>query len=259
MRFLIYTYLFFSVIFVLASCSDKQYQALFEKKELMTDSLSRKAATPIVDYRIQPQDILQIRNLQRLSYIVDVPGNSGISSGGGSSADATFQVEEDGNVALPVIGHVQVEGLTRVEATKKIEDLYRAVLLKDPIIELKIINLKVTILGEIKAQGNYPLIKDRTTLVEMIGEAGGLTDRANESDVRIIRGTKNSPEVKQFDLGDISSISDPAAILHNGDIIYIAENKRAVRVDKLSTFSVILQPALIVLNTALIIFTLAHH
>jgi polysaccharide export outer membrane protein len=258
MRFLIYSYFFFSVALILTSCSGKQYQALFEKKEKMADSLSQKAAAPVVDYRIQPQDILQIRNLQRLSYIVDVPANSGSPVGGGTSQDATFQVEEDGNVALPVIGRVQVADLTRVEATKKIEDLYRAVLLKDPIIELKIINLKVTILGEIRSQGNYPLIKDRTTLVEMIGEAGGLSDRADETDVRIIRGTKNDPEVKRFDLSNISSITDPAAILHNGDIIFIAENKRAVRVDKLSTFSVILQPALIIINTALIIFTLAH-
>jgi len=201
-----------------------------------------------------------VRNLQNMQYIVG-DMSSGGGSGGSSSVSTgqTYQVEEDGNVALPVIGRVPVVGLTRIEAAQKIEALYREKLLKDPIIEVKIVNLKVTILGEIKTQGNFPLVKDRTTLVEMIGEAGGLTDKANEQNVKIIRGNSNNPKVTIIDLSNIKSISDPATILQNGDIIYIAQNKRAVRNDKLLNFSTILQPALILFNTALIIFTLAHN
>jgi polysaccharide export outer membrane protein len=150
-------------------------------------------------------------------------------------------------------------GLTRIEAQKKIEDLYRKTLLKDPIIELKINNLKVTIFGEAKAQGNFPLTKDRTTLIEMLGEAGGLTDRANETNIKIIRGTQKNPQVTEIDLSNIQSINDPRAILQNGDIIYIAQNKRAVRNDKIQNFSSIFQPALLLFNTALIIVTLIRH
>jgi polysaccharide export outer membrane protein len=259
MRFLAFTIPFLGILFVLTSCSNKQYQSLFEQKSGVKDSLVQQPLLSNFTYRIKPQDILQIRNLQSVKYIVDeAPSNEGNTSGGNAAAGQTFQVDDDGTVALPVIGHVNVAGLTRTEAAKLIEGLYRKSLLKDPIIELKIVNLKVTLLGEIKGQGNYPLTKDRTTLVEMIGEAGGLTDKANETNVEIIRGDQANPQVTLINLRNIQSINDPRAILQNGDIIYIAQNKRAVRNDHLQNLSVITQPVLLLLNTALIIFTLSH-
>ncbi|WP_426584564.1 polysaccharide biosynthesis/export family protein [Mucilaginibacter sp. R-33] len=247
------------ILFLLTSCSSKQYQYLFEQKNNVTDTISKASDVAISPYRIKTQDILQIRNLQSIKYIVDeAPSTNAGGGGGGGTAGQTFQVEDDGTVALPVIGHVKVAGLTRPEAAKQIEGLYRTNLLKDPIIELKIINLKVTMLGEIKGQGNYTLTKDRTTLVEMIGEAGGLTDKANEANVKIIRGDQKNPQVTEINLRDIQSINDPRAILQSGDVIYIAQNKRTVRNDKLQNLSVITQPVLLLLNTALIIFTLSH-
>jgi polysaccharide export outer membrane protein len=145
-----------------SSCSYKQNQILFEKRASVVDTVLQKTA--IVSYRIQPQDILQVRNLQNLKYIVDeVPSATGIANGLTAAQGQTFQVEEDGTVALPAIGHVQVAGLTRTQATKLIEDLYRKNLLKDPIIELKVVNLKVTLLGEVKSPGNFPIVKDNTT------------------------------------------------------------------------------------------------
>src|SRR5258708_5406883 len=161
-------------------------------------------------------------------------------------------------VALPVLGRVPVAGLTRAEAAKQIEDLYRKNLLKDPIIELKIINLKVTILGEIKSQGNFPLIKDKTNLIEIIGEAGGLSESANEKNIKIIRGDPKNPQITEIDLSKIKTLADPRIILQNNDIIYIAQNKRAVKNDQLQNFSTTISPILIVFNTALIIYTFIH-
>jgi polysaccharide export outer membrane protein len=169
-----------------------------------------------------------------------------------------YQVEEDGTVALPVIGHIAVTGLTRGQAAKLIEDLYRKNLLKDPIIEVKITNLKVTLLGEFKGQGNFPLVKDKTTLVEMIGEAGGLSDRANETNIKIIRGDQRNPQVTYINLRDIQSINDPRAILQNGDIIYASQNKRSIRNENLQNVSTLTQPILLLLNTALVILSFSH-
>ncbi|SDT52891.1 polysaccharide export outer membrane protein [Mucilaginibacter mallensis] len=268
-RFLIFTYLVFGTILILTSCSYKQDQILFEQRASLANTPKPKDSTALDSYRIKPQDILQIRNLQNMSYIVGDMGSqaasptttasaSPSSSSTSPSQGQTYQVEVDGSVALPVIGHIPVAGLTRIEASNKIEALYREKLLKDPIIELKIVNLQVTMLGEIKTQGNYPLVKDRTTLVEMIGEAGGLTDKANEKNIKIIRGNPKQPEITEVDLGSITSLSNPATILQNGDIIYIAENKRAVKSDKLQSFSTVIQPFLLLVNTALIIFTLTR-
>ncbi|WP_165852097.1 polysaccharide biosynthesis/export family protein [Mucilaginibacter terrenus] len=236
---------------------------MFQNKSATTVLHDTSAASkfPVKStYRIQPRDILQIRNLQNIKYIVDdvAQSSSGVSGSGTAGQGQTFEVDEDGTVALPAIGHIAVSGLTRVEATRKIEGLYRKELLKDPIIELKITNLKVTILGESVAQGNFPLLKDNTTLVEMIGQAGGLTKSANEKNVKIIRGTGTNKSVTEIDLSDISSISDPRAILQNGDIIYIAQNKRAIRSDKLQNINTYAQPVTLLLSTALIIYSLSR-
>jgi len=258
MRQIIFLYLILVPFFICTSCSNKQYQALFQEKKSFSDSSTQRRSVVVNAYRIKSQDLLQIRNLQDIKYIVnDAPVNAN-TSGGNASQGETFQVEEDGTVALPALGRFQVAGLTRVEAQKLVEELYRKNLLKDPIIELKIVNLKVTILGEIKGQGNYILTKDKTTLVEMIGQAGGLTDKANEKNIKIIRGTEKNPKVTEVDLNNIGSINDPDNILQSGDIIYVAQNKRAARNDNMQNLSGIVQPLLLFFNTALIIFTLVR-
>ena len=260
MRQLIFSYLILGAILICTSCSDKQYQALFQEKNAISDTLSQKNPLPLNEYHIKSQDILEIRNLQNSKSIVDLnpPTNATPSVGSATTQPETFQVEEDGTVALTGLGHVHVAGLTRFEAQKLIESLYHNALLKDPIIALKIVNLKVTILGEIRSQGNYALTKDKITLVELIGEAGGLTDKANEKNVKIIRGTEKNPKVIEIDLNSIRSINDPATILQSGDIIYVAQSRRAARSENLQNFSTLAQPVLILFNTVLILYTLIH-
>ncbi|MDB5143818.1 MAG: hypothetical protein JWQ66_2531 [Mucilaginibacter sp.] len=248
-------------ILTLTSCSFKQHQVLFQQLNPVSENVpagQEASGAGTSDYRIKSQDILQIRNLQSTRYIVDEAPVSITAGTANVSQGQTFQVDDDGTVTLPVIGHVPIAGLTRAEAAKQIEDLYRKNLLKDPIIELKIINLKVTILGEVKSQGNFPLVKDKTNLIEMLGEAGGLTDRSNEKNIKIIRGDPKNPQITEVDLSKISTLADPRIILQNNDIIYIAENKRAAKNDQLQNFSTTLSPILLVFNTALIIYTLIH-
>ncbi len=261
MRPIVFPLLLLSIVLLCSSCFRKQYQTLFQQKAALADTSMKKSTDTTAEYRIQAQDVLQIRNLQNSKNIIDLNPTTGTVSNSPESMISqgeTYMVENDGTVALTGLDRIKVAGLTRIEAQKYIESLYRQKFLKNPIIELKITTLKVTMLGEIRAQGNFPLIKDKTTLVEMIGQAGGLTQNANETNIKIIRGTQNKPKVTEIDLSNINSITDPNAILQNGDIIYIAQNKRAIRDNELQNFSTIFQPLILLFNTALIIFTLSH-
>ncbi len=247
------------LLVIFASCSKKQYQHLFEEKSALNDTLKQQNVTVPGLYRIKPQDLLEIKNVQNSKSIVDLNPSVG-SVSVQSSASVTTQgesylVEDDGTVGLTGLGRVQVAGLTRVEAQKKIETLYQEKFLKDPIIELKITNLAVTLFGEVKSPGNYSLVKDKTTLVQLLGVAGGLTPNANEKNIEIIRGDEKKPVVIKVDLSNIQSINDPKTILQSGDIVYVEENKRAVRNDNFLNLSQLIQPALLLFNTALIILT----
>jgi polysaccharide export outer membrane protein len=253
-------YLFAVFSFILASCSYKQDQVLFAQKGQMPDTTQLKSLANISNYQIKPQDILQITNMQNSKNIIDL--SAGVLATGGAAANPSslevYTVEEDGTISLTGIGRVQVAGLTRIQARKRIEELYSKDL-KQPLLEVKIINLKASIFGEVRSPGNLPLIKDRTTLVELIGEAGGLTEKADEKTIKIIRNNdQNNPRVEVIDLGNIKSLTDPRTLIQNGDVIYVAQNHKAVRNANISNFSILIQPALILLNTALIIFTLSR-
>jgi polysaccharide export outer membrane protein len=262
-RLLNYLPLFFTVtvlVVFLSSCSYKQNQGYFERN-------SREQQTPVkiddykpTEYKIKTGDILQVRNLQSIKLITDEASSTGVAdqgaSGSGSQA-LDYQVESDGTIALPVIGRVPVAGLSRLETSKKLDDLYRQNVLKNPIIEVKVINLKATLMGEVKKPGNYALLKDETTLMEILGEAGGLTEKGNEKKVKILRGGGlQGKQIIEVDLDDVAALSNPSTIIQNQDIIYVEQNRRAIRNDKINTITTFAQPALLLLNTALIILTL---
>ncbi len=244
----------------LGSCSYKQNQAYFEKNSKGVEATVKADNYQPATYKIKAGDILQIRNLQSIKLITDDASSAGMAdqsaSGSGSKA-LDYQVESDGTIALPVIGRIPVAGLSRLETSKKLDDLYRQNVLKNPIIEVKVINLKATLMGEVKKPGNYPLLKDETTLMEILGEAGGLTEKGNEKAVRIVRGEGlKSKQIIEVDLDDAASLSNPLTIVQNQDIIYVEQNRRTIRNDKLQSITTIAQPALLLLNTALIILTL---
>ncbi|WP_454803220.1 polysaccharide biosynthesis/export family protein [Mucilaginibacter phyllosphaerae] len=238
------------------SCSYRQNQLLFDT-HVANGNIQAVSVAPY-EYKIQTQDMLQMRNLQDIGYIVNIPaGNNTNNSGTSIPQPQTYQVENDSTVALPVLGKVKVAGLTKPEAALKIQHLYSQSI-KYPIIDLRVVNLKVSLFGEVKSPGSYPLISDKTNLIDMLAQAGGLTEKGDEKKIKIIRGGMTNPQVLLFDLNDFRTVSNPAIILQSQDVIYVAQNKRAIKNEKMQDFSTVVQPGLLFLNTALLIFTIAR-
>ena len=261
-RFLYITCSILGFLLFITSCSYKQNKAVITNKNQITDSvLIQNAISNIGNYRIKPQDILQIRNLQNSKTIVDLSpplSNAPATVGAASTQPETFQVEDDGTVALTGLGHVQVAGLTRLDAMRHIEDLYKAILV-NPIIDLKIVNLKVTVLGEVKSPGNYPLIKDRNTLIEMIGNAGGFTDVADQKDVKIYRGNQADTTVNKIALNNLNSIAGQRTVLQNDDVIIVAKSQKTLQKENLQNIVTTAQPFLILLSTILVVLSITKN
>jgi len=247
-------FLLFSIS-LLSSCATRYKDALFQSKtDFVTDTLKtiyvvNDHGPEDVYYRIKPTDILAIRNLQNNEF--------GAQGTGGQAAAASFSVEPDGTVMLPVIGKVEIAGLTRRGARQKIQDLYSKTLLKDPIIELMIINLKVTLLGEFAGKGNILLEKDNTTLVDILGQTGGLNAGANPENIKIIRGDRKNPEIIYVNLKNINTLGNPKLVLQNNDIIY-AEPKSTGFNQQIQTVMTYAQPILIFLNMFIVINSLTR-
>lgn len=266
-RILYTTYSILGLLLILASCTYKQTKAITSKNKPVNASVSdsvliKNAITNISNYRIQPQDVLQIRNLQNSKAIADltpVTSSSPANVGAVVTQPETFLVEDDGTVALTGLGHVQIAGLTRMEAMKYIEKLYKETLLKNPIIDIKIVNLKVTILGEVKAPGNYPLVKDRNTLIEMIGNAGGFTDVADQKDIKIYRGAQQDTSVAKIELNNLASIAAQRTIIQNNDVIVIGKNQKTLQKENLQNIITTAQPFLILLSTILVVLSITKN
>ncbi|PWS31669.1 polysaccharide biosynthesis/export family protein [Pedobacter paludis] len=249
---------------LLTSCAVRKQHTLFNSPtDIVTDTIKQVYVVNdqgISDayYKIKINDQLAIRNVQNFEFGANNNNTAGSATGGTNASVLSFQVETDGFVTLPAIGKVEVVGLTRREAALKIQDIYKQKLLKDPIIELTVINLKVTLLGEFGKQGNFLLERDNTTLIDIIGEAGGITKTADPKTLKIIRGDRNHPEIIYVNLNDINSLASKKLIMQNNDIVVLQQTKGQAISEKLQSANNIIQPLLVVINLAVLIFTLTR-
>lgn len=259
---------FLSISIALTSCAARKEHSLFNAPtDVVTDTIKQVYVVNdqgISDayYKIKVNDQLAIRNLQNKEFGATATSNSSTTSNQAASGSInntlSYLVDVDGKVNLPAIGKVEVLGLSRREAAIKIQDLYAKKLLRDPIIELSVVNLKVTLLGEFSKQGNFLLERENTTLIDIIGEAGGINKTADPKTLKIIRGDRSHPEIIYVNLNDINSLASKKLVLQNNDIIVLQQTKGAALSEKLTSVNNIVQPFLVVVNLAVLIFTLTR-
>jgi polysaccharide export outer membrane protein len=176
----------------------------------------------IYKVRIYPGDILSINvftiNMEAYPYL-STP-NERLGTDNRSAYEKGFLVNETGGIKLPLIGSVNLKGLTIAEATSFIENKFK-VFIDDPIITIKKLNFKVTVLGEVNKPGTYPILNERATLPEVLGLAGDLSQFADRKKLRIIREENGQREDFFVDLTDAKSLSPQSYYLHPDDIVYV--------------------------------------
>jgi polysaccharide export outer membrane protein len=141
-------------------------------------------------------------------------------------------LNEKGEIDLPLIGKIKLQGLNIREANLLLEGRYNK-FLHDPIIRLRVLSRKVTILGEVNAPGNYELDAVDKNLMEIVGEAAGFTDYADLSKVTIVRRKGNEQEKLHFDLTDEETLFMVDLTLRDRDLIYVPE-RRGKEADKVA-------------------------
>ncbi len=124
-----------------------------------------------------------------------------------------LMIDAAGELNLPQIGKVKVQGLTLKAAEEKLVPLY-AQYVQKPVLNLRLMSNQVTVLGEVRDAGNYLFHTDRARLVDMIGKAGGFTDFARTNQIKIIRST----EVMVIDL---TSSAANETMVNAQDVIYV--------------------------------------
>jgi polysaccharide export outer membrane protein len=137
-----------------------------------------------------------------------------------STNSAGYLVNTAGNIDMPVLGSVKAAGLTQ-DALQKFVTEKLSNYVKDPIVLVHFLQFKVNVLGEVKSPGVQKFDVDRVTLLDAIGAAGDLGDKAKREDITVIREEGGTRKVYKVDIRSGSLFQSPAYILQSNDIVYV--------------------------------------
>jgi polysaccharide biosynthesis/export protein len=224
--------LFGAVLLIISSCVPNRKIVYLQKDDvnrgssIPKDSVLRSHPMQIQEYRIQPLDILSIQFESLTSEEFDFfsksapavrTGGSNISS---NAALVGILVDVNGEVEYPVVGKISVAGLTIFEAQSKLQQI-AAQYLKDVVVRVRMLNFRYTLLGEVNGENTVVTNNPRLTMMEAIGQAGGLTELADRSNVKVIRQVGNESKVFYVDLLKEDYIESPFYYVQQNDVIIV--------------------------------------
>ncbi|PTS95820.1 hypothetical protein DBR11_20470 [Pedobacter sp. HMWF019] len=219
------------ICMLVASCASTKSVPYFQDVSLAEQSALANAA-PFSDPVILPDDILSIS-----IFTIDPASTAAVNQVspqqalGSSSAGAIGQqqisgylVDKKGEVELPVVGKIKLSGLTTYDA----RDVIRAKakdFFKDPTVQVRFANFKVTILGEVARPAAYTLPNEKVSILDALGLAGDLTIYGKRENVLLIRDNNGKKEFARFSLNSAKLFNSPYYYLKQNDVIYIEPNK----------------------------------
>ena len=153
----------FSAFIIFSSCTSQKKLVYFQ------GNLPQINSDSIYTLRIYPGDILSINiftiNSEAFPYL-SMP-NEKTASDSRSAYEKGYVVNDSGEVKLPLVGKINLKGLTISEATSLMEQRFHEYIL-DPIISIKKLNFKITVMGEVNRPGTYQILNERATLTEVL-------------------------------------------------------------------------------------------
>ena len=163
----------------------------------------------------------------QISQLFNLIGGTTGSSANDMSQDAYYYtVDSKGDIDFPVVGKIQVAGLTREEIAEKVrKSLVAASLVKDPTITVSLSNLHYSMMGEVAKPGQYAFEEEKVTILDAISKAGDLTIQGRRNDVMVLRQENGHQKIYKIDLCSGKDIfSSPAYYLQQNDVVYVTPN-----------------------------------
>lgn len=214
-------------LFLLSSCvTNRKFQMLqhndVNKSNLPTDSVFRSYMVEPFDYKVQTNDIVSVRFESLTPKDFDFLSNQTSGNPGGGIIGGALMfgdlVDEHGEIPFPVVGKTKVAGMTVFQiqdALQKLANQY----LESPTVKVRLLNFRVTFLGEVNREGVVIINNNRVTMLEAVGLAGGLTDLADKTNLKLIRQNGNNVEVVYLNLLDETFVKSPYYYVNQNDVI----------------------------------------
>lgn len=245
--------LFAGIILSFTSCGVNSY-VMFKSSdnEVITDNIP---IAPTEEYRLAKNDKISLKlYVEDGARVIDF--TAGISMDGNNmqmtrSTVLDYTVRPDGTVELPVVGLVELEGLSIIEAQEKLKVLYAENYI-DPFIQVEVTNRRVIVFpGSGGSAKVVPITNENTTLMEALALAGGITERGKAKMVKVMRQTEEGREVYQVDMSTIDGLIYADMIVQANDYIYVEPTKQLSR-----EFLKEVTPIISLISSAALIITL---
>nr|WP_293295400.1 polysaccharide biosynthesis/export family protein [Allomuricauda sp.] len=175
--------------------------------------------------KFKVDDLVSI-NVSTLDPEASAPFNlfRGAEEGGIRPEQVNYLVDKNGEIDFPVIGKIKIEGLSPSET----RDLLREKLkdyLKDPIINIRIRNFTITVLGSVNRPGTYPINGEQITIMEALGYAGDINIKGRRDNVMVIRDFDGTKVYNRINLNRKDALKSPVYYLTQNDVVYVEPNK----------------------------------
>lgn len=218
-------------LFVLFSCASRKEVVYYQN----IDGFGSQEKLNSYEIKIQPDDLLMIIvsaedpeiaapfNLKSIS--IQSPGKPDAATG--QQTMQLYLTDANGFIEFPVLGKLKVSGMSRSEVLSMLQQKI-GVYIKNPIINLRITNFKVSLQGEVNAPGTYTVASDRITLIEALSMAKDMTIYGKRDNVLIIRETDGLKTYNRVDLTQADFINSPFYYLAQNDVVYVEPNKTKI-------------------------------
>lgn len=199
-RFKLKLFLALLVSVIIVSCVPQDNLKYVQDKTTSEIKESYEHLRPIK--KIRPFDNLYINVLSLDEQTARIFSNQNSSITGGLSIDLlSYTVSERGTIDFPFIGEIMLNNLTLLEAKAKVE-AELSQYLSNTAITMKFVNSNITVLGEVRNQGEFPFFKEQINIFQALGYAGGVTDYGDKSKVTLIREYDNLIRFHNLNLTD---------------------------------------------------------
>jgi len=226
-----------TVIMVLAvlfttSCANKKNFVYFQPDSLQVEVL---AINKLI--KLQEGDILAIsvtaddvRAAQVFNQVSAYQG-VGMTMQSNNPFIPTYSIDDKGNIDFPKLGKVKLAGMTRPEAIEYLRSQVSQFIV-NPGISIEIRNFRITVLGEVKNPGTFPINNDRVSLLEALGMAGDLTINGVRRNVLVVREQDGIRKEYRVDLTTAEALHSPVYYLAQNDVVYVEPNGAKIQSSK---------------------------
>jgi polysaccharide export outer membrane protein len=220
----------FAMLFF-ASCTTPKNSYYF--KTLPRDTSINTTVNRLTESVIRKNDQLSI-NISSLNPEEDKVYNAVVPVLGTAVAGGTppgYLVDMNGNIQLHRLGSIHAEGMTRRELKNKIETDIKPYL-KDPVVTVRYLNRRVTVMGEVGRSQVVPMPEEQLSILEVLGTSGDITQLGKKDNILIIRETETGKQFKRLNLEDHSVFTSEWYYLKPDDVVYVEPNDKVVKDEK---------------------------